>query len=924
MGSGGGRCPYPQSNGPFKQEQLLSSRTSALIRIFAVVALLIANAACQTGSMTTVTAPSIATQPQPQSVAIGQTATFSATANGTSPFTFQWQKNNTNIMSNANSATYTTPATQAGDNGSTYRVIVSNSAGSATSNAAMLSVVTPTKPGITTQPASQTVAVGATATFTVVASGSGPLTYQWIQGTTNITNSNSPSFTTPATKLSDSGETFKVMVSNSAGSITSNPATLTVISPPGITTQPTNQSVAVGATATFTVVASGTTPLTYQWIQGTTNIANSNSPSFTTAATKASDNGETFKVKVTNAAGSITSNPATLTVISPPGITTQPMNQSVFVGATASFTVVASGTAPLTYQWIQGTTNIANSNSPSFTTGVLTANDSGETFKVKVTNTAGSITSNSATLTVTTPVPGTANVLTYHNDNARTGLNPNETILTMANVKSATFGKIGFFSTLEGNATQALVDAEPLYVSNLTVAGASHNVLYVATEHDTVFAFDADTGAQLWKMSLLGTNETPSDTRGCGQVTPEIGITSTPVIDLKAGPHGTIFVVAMSKNGSNYFQRLHALDLTTGGEIGTPTVIQATFNKPGHAGQVATFDPKQYKERSALLLLNGVIYTTWASHCDIGPYQAWIMGYSESTLLQTSVLNVTPNGSDGAFWGAGAGPAADSSGNFYVLSGNGTFDGTLDGNMFPVNADFGNGFLKISPSANTLSVSDYFMMHDSTSESNGDVDLGSGGPMVLPDLKDNIGNTWHLAVGAGKDQRIYVVNRDLMGKFNTPNDAGVYQEIPDPSIQPLPALPLPGGVWSTSAYFNNAVYYGSVGNHLQAFTISNAKLSTTASSKSSTSFGYPGATPSISANGTTNGILWAMENGNPGTLHAYDATNLATELYNSNQAAGGRDQYPTNSACKFVTPVIASGKVFAPTATGVAVFGLLP
>ena len=689
-----------------------------------------------------------------------------------------------------------------------------------------------------------------------------------------------------------------------------------MITAPSISTQPQSQSVMVGQTATFTAAASGTAPLTFQWQKNMANITmNANSATYTTPAAQAGDDGAMFRVIVSNSAGSATSNAATLSVTSTtkPAITTQPANQSVTVGATATFTVVASGTAPLTYQWIQGSTNIPNSNSPSFTTPAATAADNGETFKVMVSNSAGSVTSTPATLTVTSVSTGSANVLTYHNDNARTGQNLSETTLTTANVTAATFGKIGFFSTLEGNASTALVDAEPLYVSNLTVAGASHNVLFVATEHDSVFAFDADTGAQLWKTSLLAANETTSDARNCGQVAPEIGITSTPVIDLKAGPHGTIFAVAMSKNGSNYFQRLHALDLTTGSEIGTPTVIQATFPLPGHAGQVATFDPKQYKERSALLLLNGVIYTTWASHCDIGPYQGWIMGYSESTLQQASVLNITPNGSLGAFWGAGAGPAADSDGNFYVLSGNGTFDDTLDSNSFPVNADFGNGFLKISTAGNVLAVADYFDMHDTDSETSHDSDLGSGGSMILPDnIADNTGNHWNLAVGAGKDGRIYVVNRGMMGKFNTSNDNAIYQELDGA---------LPGGVWSTSAYFNGTVYYGSVGSPLQAFTISNAKLSV-APNHTSTAFGYPGATPSISANGTSNGIVWAMENATA-ELHAYDATNLATELYNSNQAANGRDHYPTNGNCKFVTPVIANGKVFVPTATGVAVFGLL-
>jgi hypothetical protein len=364
-------------------------------------------------------------------------------------------------------------------------------------------------------------------------------------------------------------------------------------------------------------------------------------------------------------------------------------------------------------------------------------------------------------------------------------------------------------------------------------------------------------------------------------------------------------------NNGNYHQRLHALDLTTGGEIsGSPVTVQATF--PTTSG-TTTFDPKQYKERAALLLLNGVIYTTWASHCDDGPYQGWIMGYNETTLAQSSVLDVTPNGGDGAIWMAGDGPAADSSGNIYFLDANGTFDDTLNGNGFPEHGDYGNAFIKISTAGNSLSVADYFTMFNTDSESNSDEDLGSGGEMLLPDLQDAQANTWHLAVGAGKDGHIYVVNRDLMGKFNTNNDSAIYQEIDSNGLG--------GGVWSMPAYFNNKVYYGAVSDHLRAFSIANAKLSTPAGSLSSESFGYPGTTPSVSANGASDGIVWAVENNGGGVLHAYDATNLATELYNSNEAANNRDTFADN---KFITPMIANGKVYVGTPNGVAVFGLLP
>jgi hypothetical protein len=504
------------------------------------------------------------------------------------------------------------------------------------------------------------------------------------------------------------------------------------------------------------------------------------------------------------------------------------------------------------------------------------------------------------------PPPSNVNVLTYHNDLARSGQNLNETILTPANLNSSSFGKIGLLSV------DGLVDAEPLYASGLTMSGGTHNVVFVVTENDSAYAFDADTFAQLWKISVLGANEMASDDRGCGQVTPEIGITSTPVIDLNAGSHGVIYLVGMSKDGNgNYFQRLHALDITTGAEISSsPVTIQAAY--PNQGGNT-TFDPKQYKERAALLLLNGVIYTTWASHCDSSPYTGWIIGYNETTLQRTSVLNVIPNGGDGAVWMAGDGPAADSSGSFYLLDANGTFDTTLDGDGFPINSDYGNAFLKISTASNTLKVADYFTMHNTTSESDADEDLGSGGEILLPDLTDSIGNTWQLAVGAGKDGHIYVVNRNLMGKFNTSNDDAIYQEISSNGLG--------GSSYATPAYFNNAVYYGAVSDSLKAFSIVNAKLVAPAGSQSPSGFGYPGTTPSISANGTSGGIVWAVENQNGnGVLHAYDATNLGNELYNSTQAANGRDSFSDN---KFITPMIANGKVYVGTPTGVVVFGSL-
>jgi hypothetical protein len=592
-----------------------------------------------------------------------------------------------------------------------------------------------------------------------------------------------------------------------------------------------------------------------------------------------------------------------------PSITAQPTNQTVTAGQTATFSVTAAGTTPFSYQWQKSTTPITGATSASYTTAATTTSDSGSQFSVVVSNAIGSATSNAATLTVNPVMPGTTDVLTYHNDVARTGQNLTETTLTTGNVTSANFGKLGFYPV------DGLVDAEPLYASNVAVPNnGTHNVLIVPTENDSVYAFDADSGATLWQVSALKSGETASDNRGCGQVTPEIGVTSTPVIDRTRGPNGAVYVIAMSKNGSTYYQRLHALDLALGTELfGGPVEIQATYPGTGDnsSNGNVVFDPGQYKERSALLLLNGVLYTGWASHCDIRPYTGWIIGYNESTLAQTSVLNVTPNGNEGAIWMAGAGLAADTSGNIYFLDANGDFDTTVNASGFPSDGDFGNAFMKLSTSGNQLAVADYFEMDNGVSESSSDTDLGSGGLIVLPDLSDGSGNTWHLAVGAGKDSNLYLVNRDSMGKFSS-NNNNIYQELPGA---------LPGGVWAMPAYFNNTLYYGSVGSPIQAFTITNAKLSTSATAQTANSFGYPGATPSISANGTSNAIVWAVENTSPAVLHAYNATNL-NELYNSNQAANGRDQFGAGN--KFITPMIVNGKVFVGTTNGVAVFGLLP
>jgi hypothetical protein len=644
-------------------------------------------------------------------------------------------------------------------------------------------------------------------------------------------------------------------------------------------------------------------------------------------------------VVVSNGIGTATSSAAILTVnaaaSTAPSITVQPANQTVTAGLTATFTVTASGSAPLSYQWqseASGAGSFSNVGAASATPGLSVANTtvgmSGTQYRVVVSNGVNpAATSNAATLTVNPVNASSVRVLTFHNDVERTGQNLSETILTTTNVNSTSFGLVGTI-TVDG-----LVDAEPLYVGGLTISGATHNVVFIATENDSVYAFDADTFTMLWRNQLLsGTSpaEVASDNHGCDQVVPIIGVTATPVIDLNAGPNGTIFVVAMSKtSGGTYHQRIHALDLLSGADRMAATDIQATFSGTGtgSSGGIQTFNPGSYEERAALLLLNGTIYTTWTSHCDATPYNSWVIGFNETNLARNTILDMTANGAsaaghggqEGGIWMAGAGPAADSSGNIYLLIGNGTFDTTLNGSNFPNMCDFGNSFMKLSTGATgcngtSLGVADYFTMHNaccgSTSESFQDTDLGSGGVVVLPDLQ-NGATTFHLAVGAGKDGNLYVVNRDNMGKFNSSSDSAIYQEL---------GGALSGGVWSTPAYFNNTVYYGPVDNSLLAFPITNAQLGSTPKTSTNT-FGYPGTMPSISANGSGNGIVWALDTGTTGTLFAYNAATMA-QLFSGT--------FTATASAKFATPMIANGKVYAGTGPtsgsnggSVAVFGLL-
>jgi hypothetical protein len=488
----------------------------------------------------------------------------------------------------------------------------------------------------------------------------------------------------------------------------------------------------------------------------------------------------------------------------------------------------------------------------------------------------------------------------YHNDAMRTGQNLTETTLTPANVNASTFGLLRILGA------DKPVDAAPLLASRVAIAGSLHNVVYIATENDSVYAYDADSGALLLKVSLLASGEVASDSRGCTATTSGIGITATPVIDRSVGPNGTLFVVAMSKDSnSNYYQRLHALDLATLADRLPAVAVQASAPGGGAnaSNGVQTFSPAQYLERGALLAANGQIYTVWASHCDHDPYNGWVIAYSESTLAQTGALNYTPNGTEGAIWSV-AGLAADSAGALYGLSGNGTFDSQ---------GDYGNAAIKLISTGSALSIADYYAAPNVVTEAATDDDLGSGSPMLLPDQTDASGRTRHLMIGAGKDGNVLLLDRDNLGKFNA-TTSQAYQVV---------TSGLPGGSYSAFAYFNGNVYLADVGGSLKAFSLNQALLPATWNSQSAAVFAFPGSSPAVSANGSSNGIVWAVVSNTAAAavLHAYNPANLAQEYYNSTQAANGRDAFGNGE--KFITPVIANGKVFIGTPTGVAVFGLL-
>lgn len=502
-----------------------------------------------------------------------------------------------------------------------------------------------------------------------------------------------------------------------------------------------------------------------------------------------------------------------------------------------------------------------------------------------------------------------AQVTTSQGDNARTGAYLKERILTPRNVNLQQFGKL-FTLKVDGD-----IYAQPLFLPGVEVPGkGKHDVIYIATEHDSVYAFDAygNPSTPLWQVSFLteGATTIPERDVECFFIRPEVGVTSTPVIDLKTG---TLYVLARTKkfrllSASEYHQQLHALAVTNGGEkFGGPVEIKATVRGKGDGsddGKVA-FDPLRENPRAALLLSNGIVYLSWASSCDVGPYHGWIIGYDAQSLKQQAVFNDSPDADDGGIWASDTGIAADKDGNVYVATGNGRFDAATGGR------DYGDTLVKLHFESSKLGVSDYFTPFNADRLNAEDNDLGSGGPMLLPDQR---GPHPHLVIVGGKAPLLYVVDRDHMGNFRADSNGH--------AVQTIPTM---GGIYGSTAYWNQNVYLLADGDALRDYEVNNGKLVYRGSS--TFALRDHAATPAVSANGDKDGIVWVLSSkgwnspDRTAVLHAVDASNVVQELYNSEQNPS-RDR--AGLALRFNIPTIVNGHVYIGAKREVDVYGLLP
>ena len=770
---------------------------------------------------------------------------------------------------------------------------------SAAVSAALLVSIT-VSPGDTTIPKGRTQQFNATGTFS---DGS----------TMNVTSSVTWSSTQPAfATVSSSGLATGIAKGTArirATSGTKAGGSQLIVTSPVLTSlavTPANSSIAKGQTQQFnaggTFSDGSTSDMTssVSWVSTNTAAAMITSSGLVTAVNPGSAQIQASSGSIAAATG------LTVTSAALAALAVSPWNVSIGAGSTKQFKAVGTSSDGSS-QDLTGSTTWSSSNTSAVTItnqGLATAVSPGT---ATIQAASGSLATTTTTVNVTVDPSGFAGVFTYHNDNARTGQNLNETRLTLANVNISSFGKL-FTIPVDG-----YVYAQPLYVLNLAIPNqGTHNAVYVATQNNTVYAFDGDdrTGVTLWSRHL-GTPVSSTD-NGCGDIVPTVGITSTPVIDPQSN---TIYVVTATEESGVFAHQIHALDITTGAEkFGGPKQINATVpgtGEGGTGGQV-TFDSRQQLNRSALSLINGTLFIGFGSSCDFHPYHGWLFAYNPQTLSQSAVFNTTANTQGGGIW-EGGGAAGDPDNNLYVITG----DGDLTANSGGV--DYGDSILRFFfLSGNSLNPADFFSPSNQASLDRNNTDLGSGGPLLLP---DQVGLHSHLLVAAGKGATIYLVDRGNLGHFLASGNTQILQTLTSAIL----------AEFGTPAFWQNSteawVYFGGAGDFLKAFSLTNGQLSTSPTSMSGKNFPYPGTTASVSSNGTANGIVWSLQNsgyatGAPAALKAFDATDLENQIYSSTLAPAKRDV--ADPAVKFTVPTIANGKVYFGTQNHLDVYGLLP
>jgi chitodextrinase len=744
---------------------------------------------------------------------------------------------------------------------------------------------------------------------------------------TQVATSTTTTFNDTALTASTS-YSYRVRAADAANNLSaySNTASATTQSVPD--TQPPT------APANLTATAASGTQINLSWTPSTDNVAVtgyevescqgaacSNFVQIATPTTTTFSNtgltvstSYSYRVRATDAANNLSAYSATASATT---LASAPISVSISpkrggLALSQSLTLTATVTNDIGSAGVTWTSTAGSYTTHTVTTATYAAPGTAGIVTLTATSIADGTKSASATIGVT----DLAGVTTYHNDLSRDGSNTQEFALTPSNVATATFGKL-FSCSADG-----AIYAQPLWVASLPIGGGTHNVVFAATVHDSVYAFDADTNpcVTYWNKSLLGTGETflSNSDVGSSDIFPDIGIIGTPVIDPLTN---TFYVVTKSKNtGSNCtpatscHQRLHALSLLDGSEkFGGPvditSAIFVTGTGDGSSAGKVTFNTLREHQRPGLVLSQGVVYIAFASHGDNTPYHGWVLGYDKSTLALVSFFNANPNGSDSGIWMSGGAPAADATGNLYFLTGNGTFDANSGG------SDYGDSTVKLS-TAGGLSVASYFTPADQANLQGGDTDHGSGGAAVLVDQPLTAPHQ-HLMIGGGKEGNLFVLDRDNLGGYGasfTPADSNAVQKFSEGN-----------GIFATSAFWNNALYVAGAGGHLKTFSFNTTtgQFNPSQTSQSAATFGFPGASPSVSSLGSANGIVWATDSSSygsnnsgarsagPAILHAYDATNLAAELWNSTQASASRDQ--AGNGVKFTLPTIANGKVYIGT-----------